>query len=325
MKVLFFDSNYVLIHLLPNGFKSAGHEVELVGNLDEKKIVDAIENFKPDLIITQGWGAETEGDNPDLIHKHVKMRGIPHVYWSVEDPRYTETFAYPCIKRLNPDFVFTICKEKVQFYRENGFPCEYLQFGYEQNIHFPGKEMEEFRHDVVLVANSYVWDFNNNDYKERLKYLEDLVFGLIEEGIRIDFFGRGWEKMGNYLGKNIPSDWLRGPISYIDTGNLYRSAKIVLGLQSFNHQLTHRTYEILGSKGFLITNDTEEIRRLFVPGHDLVVTNSPEETIKLVKYFLKTPEQREVISAQGYETVKHNTYHSRAEEIVRVLKKNNVI
>jgi len=98
-----------------------------------------------------------------------------------------------------------------------------------------------------------------------------------------------------------------------------------LGLQSFNHQLTHRTYEILGSKGFLITNDTEEIRRLFVPGHDLVVTNSPKETIKLVKYFLKNPEQREVISTQGYETVKHNTYHSRAEEIVQVLKKNNVI
>ncbi|SHS94256.1 Uncharacterized protein conserved in bacteria [Mycobacteroides abscessus subsp. abscessus] len=322
MRVLFFDSNYVLINLLPNGFKQEGHQVRIVGNLNEEKIAKAIKMFKPDLIVTQGWGPDHDGDKPELICKYAKQNGIPHIYWSVEDPRYTHTFAYPIITRLQPDLVFTICKEMVQFYRDHGFGCEYLPFGYEPTIHYPGEKNEDFKCNIVLVANSYVWDFNNNDYDQRLKYLKDLVCPLIDEGIRIDFFGHRWEEMGSFLGKDIPKDWIRGPVSYHNTRDLYRSSNIVLGLQSFDEQLTHRTYEIMASQGFLLTNDTEEIRRLFVPGEELIISDSPEKTLELVNYYLDHPEERERISAKGYKNVSPNTYRQRAKEIVEFLKKD---
>lgn len=131
--------------------------------------------------------------------------------------------------------------------------------------------------------------------------------------------------MAGVLGEPVPLEWLHGYLDYLETNKVYSSADIIIGLQNHRTQVTQRTYEILGAEGFLLTSDTPEIRRLFQPGRDLVVSSSAEETIDLVRYYLKKPAEREKISRQGKETVeKYHTYKHRASYIMNLLKQEGI-
>ena len=51
---------------------------------------------------------------------------------------------------------------------------------------------------------------------------------------------------------DIPKDWIHGPMHYLETCKVYNSADIIIGLQNYQELITQRTYEILGSGGFLL-------------------------------------------------------------------------
>ena len=38
----------------------------------------------------------------------------PLIYWAVEDPAYTDIWSIPLVKRMKPDFVFTICPKQLK-------------------------------------------------------------------------------------------------------------------------------------------------------------------------------------------------------------------
>jgi len=83
--------------------------------------------------------------------------------------------------------------------------------------------------------------------------------------------------------------------------------------------------KILGSEGFCLTNDTLAVRQLFKNKRDLVISSSPQETVELVSYYLKHPEEREKIREQGKLAVSSYTYKSRAEYIIKTLKQQNIL
>lgn len=326
MKVLFLESHPLWVYGLPNGFLDAGHEVKVSGRLNEQKISSLISEFKPDLVITMGWTDENNSLNKiDWIRNNVKANNIPLVYWATEDPTHTDRFSKPLIERLQPDFVLTICKDKVEFYNELGIPASQLDFGYHQFVHHPTILDEGFKYNIVVVANGYPNNLKNFPDHYRIKSINNLIAPLIKRNIRVDFFGNDWDKMGKFIGKPIPKEWIHGSVPYIFTNDIYSSADIVIGLQNHETQLTQRTYEVLGSGGFLLTNDTLEIRRLFTPGKDLSVSSSPEETIELVRHYLKNKKIRDEIRNNGLDSVKPHNYKYRAEYMVSVLKDNKII
>ena len=126
--------------------------------------------------------------------------------------------------------------------------------------------------------------------------------------------------MAAFLGADIPEAWLHGYLEYPLANLVYSSASIILGLQNHQTQLSQRTYEIMGSGGFLLTSDIPEIRRMFVPGRDLAVSSAPEQTVELVNHYLKQTEERQRISAQGQKAVTTHTYAHRASEMLRILE-----
>lgn len=71
--------------------------------------------------------------------------------------------------------------------------------------------------------------------------------------------------------------------------------------------------------------NTPGVRHLFQPGHDLVVSSSPEETVQLVKYFLEHPASCKKIGDQGQLTVKIHSYRHRAEFMINVLSKEGIV
>ena len=69
MRVFCFDSNDAMMHLLSNGFRDAGHEVLVMGADNLDAVVNSLELFKPELVITNGWGLEQTVENQIWIKK----------------------------------------------------------------------------------------------------------------------------------------------------------------------------------------------------------------------------------------------------------------
>jgi len=325
LRILFLESNPMWIYGLPNGFIDIGHEVKVSGPISENTIPNMIKNFKPHLIITMGWTSENDNSTKvNWMRKHIKAAKIPHVYWSTEDPTHTYRFSLPLIQLLQPDFIFTICQQRVEFYKKLGIKAAHMDFGYHPFVHHPETPQEEYRCSIAVVANGYPGNLTIFPKHYRIQSINTLIAPLVNEGIRIDFFGKGWDNMEKFIGKPIPDEWIHGYLPYNNANKVYSSADIVLGLQNHQTQLTQRTYEILGSGGFLITSDTSEIRHLFTPNKDLVVSASPEETLNLVKYYLNTKDAREHIRENGISAVKPFHYMNRAQYMLDVLRKERL-
>ncbi|WP_066294953.1 glycosyltransferase family protein [Bacillus sp. FJAT-29937] len=325
MRILFLESDPMWIYGLPNGFSDAGHEVMISGPLMDGILSEMITSFKPDLIFTMGHTREHSLQKRLLIKKHVLDLGIPHIYWATEDPGYTHTFSLPLIETIQPDFIFTICPPRVDFYREKGYKAAHLDFGYHPKVHFSTDSISKYVASLAIVANGYPMLYKKSPRYFRFESLRTLLSPFVLENLRIDFWGRYWDSMDNIIGKKIPKEWIHGFLPYIDANKVYSSADIILGVQNLDSQVTQRTYEILGSSGFLLTNNTTKIQSLFTPGQDLVVTSSPEETIKLVKHYLNHPEERIEIQKAGAEAVKKYSYIERAKYILEIITNAGLI
>jgi len=320
MRILFLESDPMWIHGLPNGFLDAGHEVQISGVLTKENIPEMISEFKPDLIITMGWTNELVGEKVSWIRKYVKLAKIPHVYWATEDPTHTISFTLPLIQQMQPDFVFTICRQRVDYYKKMGIKAAHLDFGFHPRIHHFSPLEDKYRHSIAVVANGYPQNLALHPKHYRIESLKTLISPLIKENIRIDFYGWGWENLADILGYSIPEEWIHEYLPYTLANHVYSSSDIILGLQNHPTQLTQRTYEILASRGFLITSDTPEIRSLFTPDEDLLVSSSPQETLDLVIYYLKEKDKREKIREHGQNSVKIHHYKNRATYMINVLQ-----
>lgn len=325
MRILFLESHPMWIHGLPNGFRDAGHEVDISGPLDHLDLHKHISEFNPDLIITMGWGPENASiQKQKKIYENTINVNVPHVYWATEDPTSTEIFTIPYISRTHPNFVFTICRERVSYYRSLGIPSEHLDFGYHPTVHRPLELDSQYYSPVSIVANGYPKKLSYFPNHFRHQSMKNLITPLLENNIQIYFYGKNWEDMGQHLGVEIPKDWIRGYIDYTNANKVYSSSDIIIGLQNLPTQLTQRTYEVLGSGGVLLTNSTYEINRVFQSGRELLTSSTPEETIELVKHFLQYPKEREKIRKCGLEAVRRHSYKKRAQYMLEVLEKNGV-
>ncbi|MCP1310961.1 CgeB family protein [Paenibacillus tyrfis] len=325
MRVLFLESHPMWIHGLPNGFRDAGHQVKISGPLTPRSLQTQIARFRPHLIVSLGWTPEHRQHNRKWIRKYVGRSGIPHVYWATEDPTHTEYFTLPYIRAVKPDFVFTICRSRVKDYRRMGIRSAHLDFGYHPKVHRPVKARSEYRCSIAVVANAYPRNLVKYPKHYRKQSLRKLISPLVRQKIRIDFWGRKWGEMKRFLGADIPKSWIHGYLPYPKANQVYSSAKINIGLQNKLTQVTQRTYEILGSGGFLLTSDTPEIRRLFKPGEHLAVSSSPQQTMRLVRYYLNHPEQRERIRKAGLQAVKKHSYKQRALQMIRELRRQGIL
>lgn len=325
MRILFLESGEIWSNSLARGFGAGGHDVLISGPIDHENLSIMIEKFNPDFAVTVGWGAEHTKVKQILIREQMAAHKIPLVYWGVEDPAYTEVWSIPLVKTIKPNFVFTLCPGKVNTYKQLGIPSEYLDFGFEETIHHPINVHYEFESQIAIVANAYPDILEKYPEHFRHRSLDILIRPLLRENIRIDFWGANWDKMDNYFDLKIPKEWIRGSLNYKDANKVYSSSKILLGLQNYPDLSTQRTYEILGSGGFLLTVDTPGVRKNFKPGKDLVVSLTPEETIQKIKYYLNRPLNRSEIQKHGRETVQAHSYKQRANQIINTLIEYNIL
>lgn len=131
--------------------------------------------------------------------------------------------------------------------------------------------------------------------------------------------------MREYIGRDIPTNWIHGYLDYRDAYKVYSSAKIIIGLQNSSSQLTMRTFEILGSGGVLLTTDTPAVREKFTPDQDLIVSSNHEETVSKIQYYLNNDIERQQIRENGKIAVQDHSYRNRAKRILEVLKNRGIL
>lgn len=103
---------------------------------------------------------------------------------------------------------------------------------------------------------------------------------------------------------------------------IFNHSKINLNLTIPNIKtgIPLRCFDVLGSRGFLLTNFQAEIPMFFEPGKDLVFFEDEKDMIDKCRYYLAHEDERKKIAAHGYETVKqlHN-YGNRIDTILNNL------
>lgn len=81
-----------------------------------------------------------------------------------------------------------------------------------------------------------------------------------------------------------------------------------------------RIFDILGSKGFLLTNYKKSLEYKLSCGKDFVVYRDLKDLLQIIDYYLNHEEERIEIANHGYETVKkYHTYEIRVKEIMNIV------
>lgn len=156
--------------------------------------------------------------------------------------------------------------------------------------------LDEYRHienisapDVVFVG-VVAGKIGRQGYIDKLK----------ESGINVRLFGL-----------NTPG----GIISRQHMNALFKSAKISLnftGIRDFNYldfdlsvnrrmkQVKGRCQEIALTGGFALSEHAPGIERLFEPGKEFDIFNTPDELVEKVAYYLEHDEERKAIAERGH-------------------------
>lgn len=109
---------------------------------------------------------------------------------------------------------------------------------------------------------------------------------------------------------------------YEDMPKIFNLSKVNLNMTRcfVESGLPMRIFDVLGSRGFLITNYKTEIEENFVIGKDLVVYRDLQDALDITAYYLHHEGERLDIAERGYETIKENhTYVHRIKKMMAIV------
>lgn len=305
-----------------HGFLEAGCEVrdifigeEFIKKFDSLETIlsNAIDEFKPDFVYSYGWWKDIIDINAFL--DVIKRKGIFHVWWSADDPICCGMVSLPAAKRS--DLVFTPVEELIPEYSKYGIKA-YLQPNACSPHHVKLPPKPEYRYDMVLVANNYSMRFVDEEtresifYKFRIEGIHQILKPLVDEQKNLKVWGRWWTDFDRaYM---LPTAFYGGILPAEEVPYVYASSKIALGIQQVATSKTYlstRTFEVLGCGAFHITQYSPAVEYYFKKGVHLEWSQSPEETLELVDYYLAHDGAREKIALNGQREVdeKHRLIH----------------
>jgi spore maturation protein CgeB len=79
-----------------------------------------------------------------------------------------------------------------------------------------------------------------------------------------------------------------------------------------------RTYKVLASKGFLLTQPWRDMDQFFTVGEDLDIFKNSEDLRRKIKYYLSHKKERLDIAQTGYKTVQKFSRDNWAKEIIKI-------
>ncbi|MGE8152043.1 CgeB family protein [Pseudomonas vancouverensis] len=105
---------------------------------------------------------------------------------------------------------------------------------------------------------------------------------------------------------------------------IFQHSRINLNLtRSFvENGLPMRVFDVLSCAGFLVTNDKQDLHKLFTDGKDLVIFRDTQDLMEICAYYLEHDEERRVIAEQGHATLAENhTFLPRMIDMVSTVQR----
>ncbi len=262
-------------------------------------------------------------DNPDFVlvaggHRvlsatvqRLKEKGLRTALWTIDPPIY-----FSPLIRSAPyyDHVFCGGTEAVEILKEHlDKPPVWLPFACDAKVHKPwaaeGHEKKGYAADLVFVG-SY--------YPNRLELLEKLC------GFNLVVRGPGWEQTpaDSPLKEKIRPGWV-APEEWIRMFSLARIV-VIIHYQDGRapcYQASPKVYEALACSAFVLVDNQPDVFRVFRDAEHLVSFTDSEGLRRQAEYYLRRPEERGRISAQGRrEVLANHTYRQRVEKILEIVK-----
>ncbi|MGK0469238.1 glycosyltransferase family protein [Clostridium sp.] len=137
---------------------------------------------------------------------------------------------------------------------------------------------------------------------------------------KFDFKVYGDEAWDLICGKNLRN---MGKVEhYNEMPKVFKSSKINLTRVYVESDLPMRVFDVLDSKGFLVTNYKSDIVKCFNNGKDLIIYRDLQDLVEIIEYYLHNEKERQNIIINGYEKVKNeHTYEVRLKQLMNIVEK----
>jgi spore maturation protein CgeB len=272
-----------------------------------------------DLIIKHSGVGADDAELEFAVARGIETNAL-RAFWDVDAPatlaRVEHDQSDP-FRKLIPeyDFIFTYGggPPVVDHYLHLGAGnCHPIYNALEPETHHPVAKDSALDCDLLLVANRL---------PDRERRMEEFFIKAAElaPDLRFILGGEGWGS------KPLPTNirW----IGHVGTGDHNRvncSARMVLNLNrdsmaNVGFSPPTRVFEAAGAGTCLITDAWTGIETFFEPGKEILVANSAEEIVRLLR--TSTPAEAEKIGlAMRQRALRDHTYSQRAAEVSMLLK-----
>ena len=205
------------------------------------------------------------------------------------------------------DHCYSFARHLVGEYQRRGVSrVSWLPFARDPDQHAPVAASQPPEFDLVFVGTLDAG---------RILWLEPLArrFRLAIFGEHtLAAVGRGSSlKRATFLpaqyGRDLAHAMARGAIS----------VNVMRNQNRFSHNM--RSFESLACGAFTLSQWTAELEDLFRADEEVVFARDPEEMVRVAECWLRQPEERRRVAANGFARVEHDTYDVRAQTIAREL------
>ena len=171
------------------------------------------------------------------------------------------------------------------------------------NIFLSQWACNHFMYKNLNLPKIYDVTFVGQPYGKRAEFIKNLK----QQRIDVTIFGRGW-KNANIVSSQ--SEFIR----------IYNQSKICLNMQyasvGSSMQLKAKDFLAPGCGSLLLTNDTKQIAKYFIPDKEIITYTDATDAAEKIRYYLKNEDEREKIAKRGYKRVmEEHTYEKRFLEI----------
>lgn len=232
-------------------------------------------------------------------------------------------------------FLGSLYSEKCPYYQLH-FPNSYLKGYMEGLLHAQEKVYGySFLEDVIsdtcvqeiVTATPEFYQFPELAIHNEKAALCQMYLGpRITEMERIDVLTALGKRFSVSLYSGSPADYL--PVHFCGRVKTHTEMPVVFANSQINLNITAksirsaiplRVWDVIGCKGFLISNYQAEIPEHFIPGEDLILYSSIDELTDLCAYYLERPGLCREIAENAYEKVKQ--FHTYPVRLAQLLEK----
>ncbi len=195
-------------------------------------------------------------------------------------------------------------RDEQYLYEKYGIKCSYSPVGYDPRLYYP---------DDSIVKDIDI-SFVGSPVAKRIDILRPVALYAQQNNKTLAAFGRFWDerhfwKKNHFAKKNNPLQLYvhNGNIPSKEVAQVYRRSKICLNIHVPAHEgVNPRTFEIMGTKSFELTDKKPKMNELVRVGRDIIEYADINDLIDKIQFYLKHDDLRQKIANSGYECVKRN-------------------